>query len=74
MKKAGKKPKDVKEASSALKRLQAFDKSRVAAGKPAIFDVNKKKEEPKKPVKESYDSEEAAKKRLRQIEFFKRQG
>ena len=32
------------------------------------------KEEPKKPVKESYDSEEAAKKRLRQIEFFKRQG
>jgi len=124
--------KDVKEASSALKRLQAFDKSRVAAGKPAIFDVNKKKEEPKKPVKESldesfvagipdtmyakdfeehrvqggfslhpsvvaetirkedgkyviyskdgskklgeYDSEEAAKKRLRQIEFFKRQG
>ena len=132
MKKAGKKPKDVKESSSALKRLQAFDKSRVAAGKPAIFDVNKKKEEPKKPVKESldesftamisdtiyakdfeehrvqggfslhpsvvaetirkedgkyviyskdgskklgeYDSEEAAKKRLRQIEFFKRQG
>ena len=136
-----KKIKEIKEASSALKRLQAFDKSRVAAGKPAIFDVNKKKEEPKKPVKESldesfvagipdtmfvagipdtmyakdfeehrvqggfslhpsvvaetirkedgkyviyskdgskklgeYDSEEAAKKRLRQIEFFKRQG